>query len=96
MALNIHNWFIEDTQFWKLEGKAIASRNLLISIPCLFLAFAVWMIWSIIVVQMQNLGFVFHSDPATHKTLLYTLPAIAGLTGATFRISNSFFIEFRS
>ncbi len=93
MAVNIQNWQVEDAHFWKLEGKAIASRNLMISIPCLFLAFAVWMIWSIIVVQMQNLGFVFHTDPAINKTLLYTLPAIAGLAGATFRISNSFFIS---
>jgi hypothetical protein len=42
--------------------------------------------WSIIIVQMQNLGFTFSS------TQLYTLPAIAGLAGATLRIPNSFMI----
>src|SRR3989338_4085182 len=92
MAINIQNWDIEDQAFWDAQGKKVAFRNLILSIPCLFLAFSVWMIWSIIVVQMQNLGFVFHADPATNKALLYTLPAIAGLAGATFRISNSFFI----
>jgi NNP family nitrate/nitrite transporter-like MFS transporter len=41
---------------------------------------------------MQNLGFVFDADPARNTALLYTLPAIAGLAGATLRIPNSFLI----
>jgi NNP family nitrate/nitrite transporter-like MFS transporter len=41
---------------------------------------------------MQNLGFVFDPDPATNTSLFYTLPAIAGLAGATLRIPNSFLI----
>src|SRR3989338_302210 len=90
--MNIKEWNVEDSQFWETTGKKIAFKNLWISIPCLLLAFAVWMTWSIIIVQMQNLGFVFDPDPATNKALLYTLPAIAGLAGATFRIPNSFLI----
>ncbi len=54
--------------------------------PCLLAAFAVWMMWSVIIVQMENLGFPFD------KPQLYTLTAIAGLTGATLRIPNSFLI----
>lgn len=92
MAVNIKDWNVEDPQFWKIVGKKIAIRNLCISIPCLLLAFAVWIMWSIIIVQMQNLGVTFHPDPAFNKSLLYTLPAIAGLAGATFRIPNSFLI----
>ena len=92
MSINIKEWNVEDSQFWETTGKKIAFKNLWISIPCLLLAFAVWMTWSIIIVQMQNLGFVFESDPAANKALLYTLPAIAGLAGATFRIPNSFLI----
>ena len=89
---NILNWNVEDNQFWESTGKKIAVRNLLISVPCLLLAFAVWIMWSIIIVQMQNLGFLFDPDPATNTALLYTLPAIAGLAGATLRIPNSFLI----
>ena len=90
--INIPHWHVEDSTFWETTGKKVATKNLIISIPCLLLAFAVWMIWSIIIVQMENLGFSFHPDPATNKALFYTLPAIAGLAGATFRIPNSFLI----
>jgi len=79
-------WEPEDEAFWEGTGKAIAFRNLWISIPCLLCAFAVWLYWSIITVQMQNLGFPFSRQE------LYTLSAIAGLAGATLRIPNSFFI----
>ncbi len=89
---NLHEWNVEDPAFWERTGKKIATRNLWISIPCLLLAFAVWLMWSIIIVQMQNLGFVFDPDPGKNTALLYTLPAIAGLAGATLRIPNSFLI----
>jgi len=82
----ITNWDPENEKFWQEDGKSKAYRNLWISIPCLLCAFAVWLYWSIIIVQMQNLGFPFE------KSQLYTLTAIAGLVGATLRIPNSFFI----
>jgi NNP family nitrate/nitrite transporter-like MFS transporter len=86
VVTTIADWQVEDAGFWESTGKKIAARNLVISIPCLLLAFAIWLYWSIIIVQMQNLGFAFSS------TQLYTLPAIAGLAGATLRIPNSFMI----
>lgn len=86
MAHSITRWDPEDEQFWRESGKKIAYRNLWISIPCLLCAFAVWMYWSIIIVQMQNLGFPFS------KAQLYTLTAIPGLLGATLRIPHSFLI----
>jgi MFS transporter, NNP family, nitrate/nitrite transporter len=82
----VERWTPEDAGFWEPAGRAVAKRNLLISIPCLTCAFAVWMYWSIVIVQMQNLGFPFTREQ------LYTLPAIAGLAGATLRIPNSFLI----
>jgi len=84
---DITKWDPEDTEFWEKEGKKIANRNLWISIPSLLCAFAVWLYWGIITVQMINLGFPFS------KPELFTLAAIAGLTGATLRIPNSFFIR---
>lgn len=88
----IEYWNPEDLSFWEKTGKKIANRNLWISIPALLLAFSVWMMWSIIIVQMERLGFRFSSDPAVNKAMLYSLPAIAGLAGATLRIPNSFLI----
>ena len=82
----LERWEPEDEGFWKGGGSRVALRNLLISIPCLLCGFAVWLYWSIITVQMQNLGFPFAKEE------LYTLSAIAGLAGATLRIPNSFFV----
>ncbi len=77
---------------WESGGRRVAYRNLGVSIPCLLCGFAVWMSWSIITVQMQKLGFVFDADPGRNKELFYALTAIAGLSGATLRIPNSFLI----
>jgi NNP family nitrate/nitrite transporter-like MFS transporter len=87
MSINLDKWDVEDQQFWDSEGKRIATRNLWISIPCLLCGFAVWLYWGIITVQMLNLGFPFE------KSQLFTLSAIAGLTGATLRIPSSFLIR---
>jgi NNP family nitrate/nitrite transporter-like MFS transporter len=84
---NITDWRVEDNEFWESKGKKIATRNLWISIPSLLCGFAVWLMWGIITVQMLNLGFPFT------KPQLFTLAAIAGLTGATLRIPSSFMIR---
>ncbi len=84
---DIKKWDVEDAQFWESEGKKIANRNLWISIPSLLCGFAVWLCWGIITIQMLNLGFPIP------KADLFTLGAVAGLTGATLRIPSSFFIR---
>jgi len=103
--INISDWRVEDEQFWDSSGKKIATKNLWISIPALLLAFAVWIMWSIIATKMKEFGYNFgmitaNMNPAeiTAKlkdinSLYYTLPAIAGLAGATLRIPNSFLIS---
>ena len=92
MQRALERWEPEDAAFWEGEGRRVARRNLWISVPCLLCGFAVWLYWSIITVRMQELGFVFDPDPGRNKELFYTLAAIAGLSGATLRIPNSFFI----
>lgn len=79
-------WNPEDKVFWEREGKAIAARNLWISIPALFLAFAVWMVWSVVVVNLPTIGFQFDADR------LFWLAALPGLAGATLRIFYSFMV----
>ncbi len=86
-SADIAEWNPEDDAFWQTKGRAIASRNLWISIPNLLCGFAVWAMWGMITVQMINLGFPF--KPAE----LFTLTAISGLMGATLRIPSSFFIR---
>jgi len=84
---DLKKWDVEDNEFWESTGKAIATRNLWISIPSLLCGFAVWLYWGIITVQMLNLGFPFT------QAELFTLTAIAGLSGATLRIPSTFFIR---
>ncbi len=79
-------WSPEDKEFWEKKGKGIANRNLWISIPALFLAFSVWMVWSVVVVNLPTIGFKF--DP----NKLFWLAALPGLTGATLRIFYSFMV----
>lgn len=87
MAKDLTSWNPEDDDEWRSSGHRIATRNLWISIPCLLCGFAVWLYWGIITVQMLNLGFPFSQGQ------LFTLAAIAGLSGATLRIPSSFFIR---
>ena len=84
---DVNDWRPEDEKFWEGTGKKIAYRNLWISIPALLCGFAVWGMWGIITVQMLNLGFPFTKDE------LFTLTAIAGISGATMRIPASFLIR---
>ena len=84
---DIADWRPEDEKFWESTGKKIAYRNLWLSVPALLCGFAVWGMWGIITVQMLNLGFPFT------QAELFTLTAIAGISGATMRIPASFLIR---
>ncbi|MES2017600.1 MAG: NarK family nitrate/nitrite MFS transporter [Pseudomonadota bacterium] len=79
-------WEPEVAGFWKNSGKATATRNLWISIPALLLAFAVWMVWSVVVVNLPNIGFKYSTNQ------LFWLTALPGLSGATLRIFYSFMV----
>ena len=82
----INTWEPETPSFWQSTGKATAGRNLWISIPALLLAFAVWMVWSVVVVNLPNIGFTYSNNQ------LFWLTALPGLSGATLRIFYSFMV----
>jgi MFS transporter, NNP family, nitrate/nitrite transporter len=79
-------WEPESPAFWAATGKRIATRNLWISIPALLLSFAVWMVWSVVVINLPNLGFPYNTNQ------LFWLAALPGLSGATLRIFYSFMV----
>ncbi|SVB46828.1 uncharacterized protein METZ01_LOCUS199682, partial [marine metagenome] len=106
MPTNLEKWDVENQDFWESTGKTIANKNLWISIPALLLAFSVWMMWGMIVTYMDDFGFTFGMLQGLTKgtpeyeamkkeisLLYYTLPAIAGLAGATLRLPNAFMIS---
>jgi NNP family nitrate/nitrite transporter-like MFS transporter len=80
----LQDWRPEDPQFWARNGRAIARRNLYISIPSLLLSFAVWMVWSVVVAKLPTVGFKFSTDQ------LFWLAALPGLSGATLRVFYAF------
>lgn len=86
MAKTLAVWTPEDKAFWEQQGRAIANINLWISVPSLFLAFAVWQLWSAVAVNLPALGFKFTSNE------LFWLAAAPGLSGATLRIFYSFMV----
>ncbi len=82
----IEDWRPEDGGFWAQQGRRIAQRNLWISIPALLLAFAVWMVWSVVIAELPAIGFNFSQDQ------LFWLAALPALSGATLRIFYSFMV----
>ena len=52
----------------------------------MLLAFAVWMVWSAVVVNLTRVGFAYSADQ------LFWLAALPGLSGATLRIFYSFMV----
>jgi NNP family nitrate/nitrite transporter-like MFS transporter len=80
------DWRPDDETFWEKAGRRIANRNLWLSMPALLLAFAVWVVWSVIVVQLPKVGFQFTSNQ------LFWLAALPGLSGAFFRVLYAFVV----
>jgi NNP family nitrate/nitrite transporter-like MFS transporter len=80
------DWRPDDEGFWAATGRQSANRNLWLSMPPLLLAFAVWVVWSVIVVELPHIGFKFSTNQ------LFWLAALPGLSGAIFRALYSFVV----
>ncbi len=103
--VKLKRWDVEDPQFWDETGKKVAYRNLVVSIPNLLCGFSVWLYWGMIAKIIQRVhfanpelfNFTWGNDGQAYeekeyRALLFLLPAVAGLVGATLRIPNSFMI----
>ncbi len=82
----LQDWRPEDKAFWDATGRAVARKNLWLSIPALLLSFAIWQVWSVVVAKLPLVGFKYSTDQ------LFWLAALPGLTGATLRIFYSFMV----
>ena len=80
----ITHWDPEDPAFWEGAGRSVARRNLIFSILAEHLGFSVWVIWSIITVNLNAVGFAFT------ESQLFWLVAIPSLVGATLRLPYTF------
>ena len=99
------HWNPDDPQEWDSTGKRVAIRNLCVSVPNLLCAFSVWLYWGMLAKFIQKLHFAnpevfnftfLNSGEAyqgdAYRALMFNLPAVAGLAGATLRIPNSFMV----
>lgn len=96
-------WDPENEKQWEATGKFIARRNLLASIPNLTCGFGVWLVWSVIATKIQKMHdldpnvypFEDWGSPTgkEYRSILFLLPGIAGLSGGTLRIPNSFLTQ---
>lgn len=82
----LKRWEPENPSFWQQTGAGIANRNLWISIPALMLSFSIWMLWSVVVVNLEKAGFQLS------KNQMFWLTALPALSGATLRIFYSFLV----
>jgi NNP family nitrate/nitrite transporter-like MFS transporter len=80
----IDHWTPENATFWKAYGRRIARRNLIWSILAEHLGFSVWLLWSIVVVQLSRTGW----DLSVGQALWLT--AIPSGVGAVLRLPYTF------
>jgi hypothetical protein len=80
----IDHWDPEDPTFWDGGGSKIAKKNLVLSIFAENLGFSIWVLWTIVVINLANVGFTLS---LSEQFLLIALP---NLIGSALRIPYTF------
>jgi MFS transporter, NNP family, nitrate/nitrite transporter len=80
----IDHWEPENEAFWESTGKRIARKNLAFSIFAEHLGFSVWVLWTIIVLNLANIGITMSVSE------LFLLVAVPNLIGSFLRIPYTF------
>jgi MFS transporter, NNP family, nitrate/nitrite transporter len=80
----IDEWDPEDERFWESTGKRIARKNLALSIFAEHFGFSIWVLWTIVVINLGNAGIALSLAEA------FWLTAVPNLIGAALRIPYTF------
>ena len=80
----IDHWEPDDEEFWEATGAKIARRNLIWSMFSEHLGFSVWVIWTIVVINLGNAGITM----SVSEQFLLTL--VPNLIGSLLRIPYTF------
>lgn len=80
----IEQWEPEDEQFWETTGRRIARKNLIFSIFAENIGFSVWVLWTIVVLNLGNVGITMSISE------LFWLTAVPNLIGSALRIPYTF------
>ncbi|MGH9213281.1 MAG: MFS transporter [Acidimicrobiales bacterium] len=80
----IDHWDPDDQRFWESTGNKIARRNLAWSMFAEHLGFSVWVLWTIVVINLANAGI------AVSVSELFLLTLVPNLIGSMLRIPYTF------
>jgi NNP family nitrate/nitrite transporter-like MFS transporter len=80
----IEQWDPEDERFWESTGKRIARKNLALSIFAEHFGFSIWVLWTIVVINLGNVGIALSLSES------FWLTAVPNLIGSALRIPYTF------
>ena len=80
----IDHWEPEDPIFWEQTGKRVAAKNLAFSIVAEHMGFSIWVLWTIVVINLANIGITLSVSE------LFLLTAVPNLVGSCLRIPYTF------
>jgi NNP family nitrate/nitrite transporter-like MFS transporter len=80
----IDDWNPDDEAFWESTGKKVARKNLIFSIFAEHLGFALWVLWSVVVINLANAGLTMTLSE------MFWLTSIPNLVGSALRIPYTF------
>ena len=82
----IEHWDPENPAFWAASGRRIARRNLILSILAENLGFSIWVLWTIVVINLADVGITLSLGDQ------FLLIAVPNLIGSFLRIPYTFAI----
>jgi NNP family nitrate/nitrite transporter-like MFS transporter len=80
----IDHWEPEDDRFWRSQGERIARQNLILSMITDHVGFCIWVVWTVVVINLGNAGI----DLSLSEQFGLTL--VPNLIGALLRIPYTF------
>ena len=80
----IDHWTPDDEAFWAQTGERIARKNLVLSMFAEHIGFSVWVLWTIVVLNLANIGI------AMSVSELFLLTLVPNLVGSLLRIPYTF------
>src|SRR5260370_14110290 len=80
----IDDWDPDNESFWESTGEKVARRNLAFSMLAEHIGFSVWVLWTIGVLNLANIGITL----SVSELLLLTL--VPNLIGSLLRIPYTF------
>src|ERR671929_402977 len=80
----IDHWDPDDEAFWATTGEKIARKNLALSMFAEHIGFSVWVLWTIVVINLANHGI------ALSVSELFLLTLVPNLVGSLLRIPYTF------